>query len=77
MTRKILQPGVHSDLPLVFRAPMSKSMAEMLLAAFDGRAEAEHLVLESREFGLWIVDENTGVRMFIGSTTKESKHAEH
>lgn len=67
MPRNQLQAGLHNGLGLVFRADISRSMAEMLVAAFDGRTEDEPLVLESREFGLWAVDERSGARMFIGA----------
>lgn len=77
MSHKLPQLGVHQRLALRFSAPMSKSMAEMLLAAFEGRSEDETLTLESREFGLWVVDEATGVRMFIGSTDRATEDVDH
>jgi len=52
-------------------------MAQALLAAFEGRDENDPLLLESREFGLWVIDESSGTRMFIGSTSEAAKNAKH
>lgn len=77
MSRKFPRPGVHRALSLRFSAPISKSMAQALLAAFEGRDENDPLLLESREFGLWVIDESSGTRMFIGSTSEAAKNAKH
>ena len=42
-------------------------MAKNLLAAFEGMPEGSVLTLEIREFGLWVVCEETGIRLFLGS----------
>ncbi|SMP00117.1 hypothetical protein [Paracoccus laeviglucosivorans] len=59
--------GLHRNLELKFQAEISLSMAQALLQAFEGRSEEQTLILESRDFGLWLLDQKTGIRMCLGS----------
>jgi len=59
--------GLHRNLALKFETEITLSMAQALLRAFEGRSEEQTLTLESRDFGLWLLDKNTGVRMCLGS----------
>lgn len=69
MNKKSQSAGRHTDLGLKAQATVTKSMAESLLAAFAERTEEEVLILEVRDFGLWVVDPVSGRRLFVGSST--------
>lgn len=77
MIDKPLKSGTYAALDLSFQARVSRSMASNLMAAFEGRSESDCLILESRDFGLWVVDPGSGGRMFIGSTTVRNNDVKH
>lgn len=56
---------------LLAEAAFTKSMAATLMAAFEGRTEEQGLVLEVRDFGVWVVDRATNRRQFIGAAAPD------
>lgn len=73
-TRDNISPTPHrlrKTPKLLAEVEFTKSMAATLMAAFDGRSEEQGLVLEVRDFGVWVVDRTTNTRQFIGAATHD------
>lgn len=61
-----MRVGLHTGLNLHAKAKFTRDMAETLLGTFSGLSDDAVVIVQVRDFGLWIENEGMGVPLFLG-----------